>query len=104
MLCIDLLRPYFSYISLEDAYHTVTDYWYQSLRHPMTQHPCFQLQLYISSAGIEHHFSCDGTSSSSAFATYFMYLYHFISIDLKSSRSCNSTTLQAYSFPSLSFA
>src|SRR6266702_4603464 len=46
--------------------NTVTDYWCQSLRHPMTQHPCFQLQLYLSSAGIEHHFSCDGTSSSSA--------------------------------------
>src|SRR6266568_4398743 len=27
-----------------------------------------------------------------------MYLYHLISIDLKSSRSCNSTTLQAYSY------
>src|SRR6266702_2611948 len=27
-----------------------------------------------------------------------VYLYHSISIDLESSRSCNSTTLQAYSY------
>ena len=28
----------------------------------------------------------------------FMYLYHFISIDLESSRSCNSTHCKAYSY------
>ena len=47
------------------------------------------------SAAIVHHFSFNGislsTPSPTPFATYFMYLYHFISIDLESSRSCNSS-------------
>ena len=34
--------------------------------YPMTNHPCFQLQLYIDSAAIVLCFSCNGISSSAS--------------------------------------
>src|SRR6266568_5895250 len=61
----------------------------------MTHHPCFQLQLYVVSAAMVHRRRLRRRHYRRPFATYFMYIYHLISIDLQSSRSCNSTTLQS---------
>ena len=60
------------------GYTTVTDYRYQSLHHPMTHNPCFQLQLYLSSAAMVHRRRLRRRHRRYPFATYFMYLYHFM--------------------------
>jgi hypothetical protein len=72
----------------------ITDY--QSLYYPITHHPCFQLWLYISSAIMVHRYQLRRWHCRHFFATYFMYLYHFISIDLQSSRLCNSLYYKTY--------
>ena len=63
-------------------------------------YPCFQLQLYLSSAAMVHRRRLGRRHRHQPFAPYLMYLYHFISIDLESSRSCNSTHCKAYTIPS----
>ena len=60
----------------------VTDYQYRTKMSFCLTHvpPCF-LTLYV--LLLIHH-------RRQSLATYFMYLYHLISIDLQSSRSCNA--------------
>ena len=62
-------------------------------------YPCFQLQLYLSSAAMVHRRRLRRRHRRHPFATYFMYLYHFISIDFQSSRSCNSSHCKSLHFP-----
>ena len=62
-------------------------------------YPCFQLQSYLSSAAMVHRRRLRRRHRRHPIATYFMYIYHFISIDLESSRSCNSLPLQSLQTP-----
>ena len=62
---------------------------------PYGSPPClchhFQLQSYVVSATMVHRRRLRRRHRRHPFATYFMYLYQLISIDLQSSRSCNSS-------------